>query len=407
MTEQKTRKIYYGYVIVLSSLLIQGVGIGSFVAYGVFFNSLALEFGWSRTTISGASSMAFLLMGFLGILAGHLNDRFGPRAIMTVTGIFLGCGYLLLSRLETASQLYLYYGLVAGIGLSGVDVIPLTTTARWFLRRRGTMTGLVKAGTGAGQLVIPLIAGLCITRLGWRSACVVIGLITMVFVIGAGRLLRRDRGETPGESNADRHSETGLSLQEALRNGPFWMLCTLNLLAASCMLIVMVHIVPHAIDMGMDTIKAAGVLSTIGGVSVLGRLSTGGAIDRIGTKKALIICLSILILSFLWLNISNKPWMMYLFGGIYGIAHGGTFTVLSPIVADLFGIRSHGALFGIVAFTGTVGGAVGPVLAGLIFDFTGSYNIIFMFMVLIASTSLLLAFPLRRTVAGKTLTPPP
>jgi len=398
MTQENNTRFSYSPVIFLACFFIQGVGIGSFVAYGVFFKPLLTEFGWSRAAVSGASSMAFLLMGFLGMLAGNLNDRFGPRAIMTLTGVFFGCSYLLLSQLQAIWQLYLFYGLVAGIGLSGIDVIPLTTTARWFVWRRGMMTGLVKVGTGAGQLTIPLIVGLCITHLGWRQAYGVLGLIVLVFIIGWGQFLRRDPGQlnrraadssrpTAGDAA---HSEIGLTLKEALKNGQFWMLCIINLLAVTCMLTILVHIVPHATDMGIDTVKAAGVLSTIGGVSMFGRLTVGIAIDRIGNKRCLMACLMILIISFLWLNMASGMWMMYLFAAVYGIAHGGIFTVMSPIVAELFGIRSHGAFFGIVAFGGTLGGAVGPVLAGLVYDVTHSYQLIFLSLVALAAVSLIL-----------------
>ena len=394
---------FYGYTIVAACFVIQGVGIGGYIAYGVFFPSLLDTFGWSRTTISGASSMAFLLMGLLGILAGTLNDRFAPRVIMTVTGVFLGCSYLLLSRLDAVWQLYVYFGLVGGIGLSGVDVVALSTTSRWFRARRGVMTGLVKVGTGAGQLVMPFLAGLCITGLGWRSAYLVIGLIVLVFLVAAGLLLRRDPAQMgqvpdgrphPGGS-FDSGAESGLAFAEALRSGSFWMLCALNFLAVASMFVILVHIVPHASDLGSATLQAAGILSTIGGVSMVGRLSVGFAIDRIGSRKCMQICLAILIASFIWLQVARDVWMLYSFAVVYGIAHGGIFTVISPIVAELFGIRAHGALFGIVVCGGTMGGAAGPVLAGLVFDLTRSYELIFMALIGLASVSLLLALFLK------------
>ena len=403
MTRRHNPQRFYGYTIVAACFLIQGIGIGSYIAYGVFFPSLLDAFGWSRTTISGAASMAFLLMGLLGILMGALNDRFAPRIIMTVTGIILGGSYLLLSRVNSAWQLYLYFGLLTGIGLSGIDVIALTTTSRWFAARRGVMTGLVKVGTGAGQLLLPFLAGVCITRLGWRSAYGIIGLIVLVFIVGAGLLLRRDpaqMGQVPdGRSNPHDGDttwmESGLSFAEALRTGPFWMLGALNLLAVASMFVIMVHIVPHATDLGIATLQAAGILSTIGGVSMLGRLSVGFAIDEIGSRKCMQICLVILIGSFIWLQVARDVGMLYAFAAIYGIAHGGIFTVISPLVAELFGIRSHGALFGIVAFGGTVGGAIGPLLAGLVFDLTRSYHLIFMALIGLASISLLLALLLK------------
>jgi len=278
--KQKQHGFFYGYIIVVACLLVQGIGVGSHVAYGVFFKPLVSEFGWSRATVSGASSMAFLLMGFLGILVGNLNDRFGPRMIMTISALFFGCGYLLLGQIDEVWQLYLAYGLVGGIGLSAVDVIPLTTTARWFLSRRGIMTGFVKVGTGAGQMMMPFLAGLCITNLGWRTASAIIGIIAVVFLMGAAQMLRRDPGQM-GQF-PDGHVKTsvaeafrpdgGLTLQQAIRNRQFWMLCIITLLAVSCMMTILVHIVAHATDIGIDTLKAAGILSTIGGVSMTGRM---------------------------------------------------------------------------------------------------------------------------------------
>jgi MFS family permease len=406
MGEKKTPKFFYGYVIVLACFLVQGIGVGAYIAFGVFFKPLLVEFGWSRAAISGASSMAFFLMGFLGILVGNLNDRFGPRIIMAVTGLFYGFGYFLFSQLNSVWELYLFYGLVVGIGLSSTDVISLTTTARWFVRRRGVMTGLVKVGTGAGQLVMPLLAGILILGYGWRYASVFIGIIVLVFIIGSGQLLRRDPSQMGQLTDGDRDpvaggvsaSEVGLSLQEALRSGRFWMVCIINLLAVYCLLTIIVHIVPHATDIGMEPIKAAGVLSTIGGVSMVGRLLTGIAIDRIGNKKSMIMCFVLMIASFSWLQVAGEMWMLYLFAVIYGLAHGGFFTVVSPIVAELFGIGSHGVLFGIVVFSGTVGGSIGPVVAGHIFDMVSSYQLVFLILVGVGVADLLLALFLKPAI---------
>ncbi|MDJ0811847.1 MAG: MFS transporter [Desulfobacterales bacterium] len=403
MSRRNQPQRFYGYTIVAACFVIQGIGVGSFIACGVFIPSLIDAFGWSRTMIAGASSMALLLMGFLGILTGALNDRFAPRIIMTVTGIILGSSYLLLSQMKAVWQLYLFLSLMAGIGLSSIDIIPLSTTSRWFVARRGVMTGLVKVGTGAGQLIMPFLAGIFITHLGWRNAYIIIGLIVLIFVVGAGQLLRRDPlqlGQVPdGRNNPhdgiESEAESGLTFAEALRSRPFWMLWALNLLAVASMFVILVHIVPHATDLGIATLPAAGILSTIGGVSMIGRLSVGFAIDWIGSPKCMQICLLTLVASFIWLQMAHDVWTLYAFAAIYGIAHGGIFTVISPIVAELFGIRSHGALFGIVVFGGAVGGAIGPVLAGLVFDLTRSYDLIFMALICLAALSLLLMLLLR------------
>jgi len=397
----------YGYVIVAACFGIQAIGVGTYVSYGVFFNSIASEFGWSRAAISGASSIAFFLMGLFGIFAGRLNDKIGPRDIMAVTGFLFGLGHLLMSRLGAIWQLYLFYGIIIGIGLSSVDVIALSTTARWFIRKRGIMTGIVKIGTGAGQFIMPLVASLLITSYGWRTSYIIIGAGVLLSLVAIAQLLRRDpsqisplpdcanniSGDKPGLAGE------GLSLGETVHTRQFWTICAVNLAIVFCFMTIIVHIVPHAQDIRISATKAAIVLSTIGGVSMAGRFISGIAIDRIGSKRAMVLCFILLIAGLLWLQIAKELWMLYVFAVIYGIAHGGYFTIMSPIVAEFFGLNAHGVLFGIVAFSGTIGGAIGPILAGYIFDVTAGYGLAFWLCTLMSASGLLLLLSLKQVDA--------
>jgi len=402
----KKPALFYGYIIVAGCFAIQATGIGTHIAFGVFFKPLLADFGWPRAALAGAHSLAFMLMGLLGIFVGRLNDRLGPRVVMTVTAVFFGLGLSLMSTADSLWQVYLFYGVVVGIGLSPVDVIALSTTARWFVRRRSMMSGIVKVGTGTGQLVIPLAASLLITTYGWRSSYVVIALFSMLMLAGAGQLLRRDPsqkgllpdGDTQTRSVGSPLGETGLSFHEALKTRQFWTICFINLTIMFSLMMILVHIVPHAIDLGFPATTAAGVLSTIAGASMVGRLLIGITADRAGIRACMIFCFTLLVLAFLWLRMAKELWMLYLFAGVYGIGHGGHFTLISPLVAEHFGIRSHGLLFGIVLFAGNVGGAVGPVLAGHLFDITGSYSSTFWICAVAGLTGLGLILSLRHKI---------
>jgi len=126
-----------------------------------------------------------------------------------------------------------------------------------------------------------------------------------------------------------------------------------------------------------------------------GRFVLGTASDRIGYKRAMIICFIMLIVSLLWLQVARGLWMLYLFALVYGFAHGGFFTLASPLTARLFGTKALGAIFGIVYFAGSTGGAIGPVLAGHIFDITQSYQLVFWILAGFGFIGLLLTLPLK------------
>ena len=384
-----THERFDGYRIVAAGFVIQGVIIGAMFAYGVFFRELEAEFGWSRTMISGASSLSFVVMGVLAIVAGKLNDKIGPRILITASALCFGIGYGAMSRLQAPWELFLFYGLLAGIGYSTHDVVTLSTITRWFVRRRGAMTGVVKVGTGVGQLLVPVIAAALIAAFGWRSAAFIIGAASMLILLVVAQLMRRDprsMGQHPdGVAIEGAHAptgagETGMSVAEAAGTRQFWILCAAQLTIFFCLLTVMIHIVPHATDLGIAPAVAATILSAIGGASIAGRLTIGMLADRLGGRRSLGVSFLVLLASFLLLQSAETAWMLFLFALIYGFAHGGFFTVMSPTLAEFFGTGSHGVIFGIVLFCGTIGGAAGPLLAGTLFDTTGSYETVFLIL---------------------------
>jgi MFS family permease len=306
--------------------------------------------------------------------------------------------------LETPWDLYLLYGVLVGIGFSTHDVITLSTVARWFVRRRGIMSGLVKVGTGTGQLVVPLIATVFIAAYGWRKAYLIIGVALLMTLLAAAQALRRDPegmgllpdgGGHQGPDVTNGQEAHSLTLSAAARKGPFWIICVAEFAIFFCLLTIIIHIVPHATDLALHPVAAAGVLATIGGVSMLGRIVMGVANDRLGGKRSLILCFVILICGLLWLQVAREAWMLFLFAAVYGFAHGGFFTVMSPTVAEFFGTGSHGLIFGIVLFSGTIGGAFGPIIAGTAFDLTGSYRMVFLMLAGLAALGLALITLLR------------
>ncbi len=405
-TTPTSKRPYYGYTIVAASFCMQGVSVGAMVSYGVFFSYLQQDFGWSRAFISGASSVVMIMMGALGILFGRMNDRLGPQRILLASGICLAGGYVLMSTLQAGWQLYVFYGLMVGIGLSTHDIVTLSTVARWFRSRRGLMTGLVKAGTGTGQFIIPIVASSLIALAGWRNAYVAIGLGILVVYVLAARLMKRSPAEMGLQpyghtgDNSKQGDASGVSFGVALRMPQLWLACLSYFCVIFGAITVLVHIVPHAIDGGMPERSAAALVSTIGAVSVAGRITMGTMSDRIGSRKTFMLCFVVLITALLWLQIASAGWMLFAFALVYGFAHGGFYTVMSPTVAEIFGLKSHGAIFGLIYFFGTLGGAFGPVVAGRLFDVQQTYTTAFWLLLALAVFGLIVMLRVRPVVSS-------
>ena len=397
---EETRKprFFYGYVIVAAGFSIMMIIHGIINTFGIFFNPLLAQFETSRAALSAASSLAFFTMGFAAILIGILADRFGPRVVLTTCAAIFGISYLLLSQASALWQVYLLF-IVIGIGFSPSDVVPLSIVVRWFVKKRGIMSGVMKVGTGLGMMVMPLIATILISAFDWRISYRILGTLVLVTVIPLTQLLRRDPYEMgllpDGKKQPDVQSpilaEGGLSFRESAYTRQLWIVYGFYVTILFCVQSILVHIVPHAVDLGISPTIAAGVASTLGGASMFGRIVMGFVGDRIGYKRAMSICFFILVIALSWLQFARETWMLFLFAAIYGFNHGGFFALISPLIAGLFGTRSQGTLLGIVIFSGTFFGSISPILTGRIFDITGSYQLAFLILLPVAIIGLILS----------------
>lgn len=400
-------RYYYGYVVVIVSFLILTVAWGIHNSFGVFLQPVLVEFGWTRAMTSSAFSLCTFLLGLLGIVAGRLTDKLGPRIVVTVCGLFLGLGYLLISQISAIWQLYIFYGVIIGTGIS-CGLVPLpSTVARWFVMRRGMMTGIIISGAGVGQMIMPPIAMLLISTYNWRASYIIIGLIALICIIPAAQFLKRDPaqmgllpyGEREGKKEDLRPSVDGFNLREAVHTTQFWVLCAMQFCHYFFVVTVLVHIVIYAIGLGISAASAANILAINGGGGVMGRIVMGSVADRIGNKRGLMIGFVLMSCAFLLFLAAKKLWLLYLCSIIFGFAYGNQRVLFSPIVAELFGLSSHGTILGITVFVGTIGGAVGPVVAGRIFDVTRSYELAFLMCALLSVTGLVLTLLLKKRCA--------
>ena len=404
---------FYGWVIVVASTILLTMQAGIFYGFGVFFKPVAADFGWNRALTSGVHSVLMLSHGFFAAPMGWLADRFGPAKVMVFCGFAMGLGLMLTSQINALWQFYLTYGLVVGMGVSGVMPVTTGTTARWFAKRRGLALGIVSAGVGLGTLIIVPMTERLIAAFEWSTAYFILGIVSWIVMIVSAVFLRRDP-EGMGyqaygvqrpltETNTDHSREishvvldTGISSQAAARTRPLWLLFCTYFLFGFCVQMVMVHLVNYATDLGITPLVAATLLSVVGIGSMLGRLAMGAASDRIGSSNALAICCLVLGISLLWLIFVREIWMFYLFAIIFGFAYGGEVPQIAALVGQLFGLRSVAALVGVVLIGLSIGGALGSLMGGRIFDVTGSYQIAFTIAVVVSVAALILVLTLRR-----------
>jgi MFS family permease len=386
-------RLYYGYVVVTAASIMMVMIWGTFNAFGVFFEPFIKEFGWTRAVTSGASALNTMIFGILCIFSAGLSERLGPRWIMTICGIILGLGYFLMAQLTSAVELYLYFGVFVAIGMT--PYIPLLSLVpQWFTTNRGRMNAIVLSGMGLGTMIVPAIASALISVWGWRSAYLVLSITTVMVMVAVSQFLRggpnlplNGKERRPSIGFTDQRNE-GSTLREAVCTKQFVLVCLLYFSFLFCVVSIMVHLVIHAIGLGIPATRAAFTLSLIGGACIVGMNVMGNIADRFSNKVGLGFSYSLMGWSLVWLIPSHSEWSFYIFSIAFGFAYGGMQVLFSPLVAELFGTRSHGVILAAGALVGSVGAAVGPIVAGYIFDSLGSYTIAFILCAMLAFAGL-------------------
>jgi MFS transporter, OFA family, oxalate/formate antiporter len=406
---------FYGWLMVIAGFLVLMVSWGCQFAFSVFLIPLTEHFGWTRANTAGVFSFNYLLFGAGSIFSGKLTERFGPRAVVGVGGALMGAGLLLSATIQNLWQLYLVYGVIIGLGASTTWGPLAATVSRWFIARRGLAMGIMSLGVSLGIMVLPPLSRSLITGLGWRMSFILLGLLTGLLVIGISLLLKRDpkeKGLSPYLENPRRSTEEKIpisslaagqdwSFSEALVTRTFWMIFAANLFWLIGFYMVSVHLAAYGTDLGLSPMAAAFAISLIGGGSIFGKLFMGFLSDRIGPQKVIVINMFIQGLSIFGLVASGSTTWIYLLAVLFGFAYGGIAPQLPVLTAQFFGLSSLGSILGALIFSGAVGGAIGPLLGGKIFDLSQSYLGSFSLAGVVVMVSLGLIFLLRPPCARR------
>ncbi|MBI2361527.1 MAG: MFS transporter [Deltaproteobacteria bacterium] len=389
--------IFYGWFIVAVSMLSAFLGAGlNNISMGVVLKPLSQDLGWTRTVTSGAITAGAILGGALAPLFGRLADRLGPRALLPAGAATVGLLALAVSQITEPWQFYVAYvparALVETV-TSGV--VPVTAVANWFYLKRPRAIGMVLMAIPMGSAALSLLYQSLILHSGWRSTFLVLGLLLWLFVVIPGALLLRrqpeDMGLVPdgseplrggGSSTADAmkqepDSEYSWRLREAVRTSTLWFIIASFTLWVIALGGIAFHLVAYLTDKGIGPVVAAGALSLFALAGALGNFAWGWLAERIDVRRLSGVTLLVSALAVLLLMEARAPLRAYGVAALLGLTARGGSVFSQVILARYFGRRSFGAISGVAEPFIKAGLGLGPLLAALAFDLTGSYRGIF------------------------------
>lgn len=409
--------LYYGWVIVAAAFLEHIISVGTFNSQGVFLKPILSDFGWSRGTVSGAFALAGVVAGLSAPFTGMLLDKYGPRVLLAGGGLLVAAGYLLTAQASSLLQFYAFVVVFQGIGRSSVSSGVIPVIPRWFEGKRGLTQGIVQAGGGLGTVVIPPVATYLVLSFGWQDAFLVLALGIALGYLALSRVFRRgpeDMGlhrQGSGDIQAGRsgpqprrhelQGRASFTLRQAFRTRALWQFVAIGLVVSFSQLLVMTHLVAHATDKGLSPVVAATFLSVVGASNMMGKLVMGPVSDRIGRRASMIISFSLAGAMLIWLLAAQEAWTFYAFAAVFGFAYGSWMPMFPSLTADLFGVGSLGAIYGIVRASTNLGGALGSYAGGYIFDLTHSYSYAFLTGTSLLGIGIILMLTLRPPPAPK------
>jgi MFS family permease len=346
-------------------------------AFGVFLTALGDEFGWSRTEVSLAFTLATLAAMLTMPLVGWLTDRYGARRPILVCVTLFGALYASLAALTPRLwHLYAVFLLLGLVG-SGTSAVPhASLISRWFTERRGLALGVAMCGTALGGVVWPSASQWLLTRFGWRNAYAVSGAAVLLAAVPLLWLwLREPAGAaaSPGRRAADEQAG-GMTRGEAARSGLLWLLLAAFFVISASIQACMIHLVPLLKDRGMTPASAAFAASLLGVAGMAGRLGTGWLLDLLPAERVPTLAFGLVAAGIFLLFAGAAGATSYLAAMLIGFGYGAESATIPFLVSRYFGLRSFGEIYSYLFITVPLGGALGPVLMGAGFDRTGSYS---------------------------------
>jgi MFS family permease len=361
-------------------------------AYGVFLPAIGETLNWSRSVLSGPYTVFIIVAGILGPVAGITVSRFGARKSIIFSNIIAVLGLLGMSQVRDVWQVYLFFSIMAGLGIAFGEFIPTTTVVNnWFIKRRSLAMGLLFASGGLGGFALPPLITLLISSLGWRWAWVCLAGIHLLLTVVMGGILIRSRPEDIGQvpdGIADACRQTNIDkpapgrvyqtavdwkVRDALRTPALWLMIVIFSATWFAMNMLTTHQVAYLQDLRFSPMMSATALGLTIGMSIIGRLICGALGMRFEGRYLAIIFLAGMALGIVALIYARGIAFVYLYSILTGIGFGGMVVLMPNLFGAYFGRTNYSQIIGWTMPIATVASAGSPALAGFLYDITGRY----------------------------------
>ena len=394
---------FYGWVVVSctmgSAMARQAAAVATL---SVFLVPMTDEFGWSRTGISGAVSLGGFLGAVIAPFIGPIFDRHGSRITLVTCALTVSMCTIGLANVETLVGFYVAFGIARMLFSTPFDLGTSSAIAKWFVRRRARAMAAMSTASGIGLAVMPLLVAVTIESHGWRAGWVVLAfVVVMVGVIPQWFLLVRQPedlglepdGRTTPQDRSSRHggelAEVSFTRAEALRTPALWLLMLFAISVYPVQAGISLHQAPFLIERGLSPAVAATVVGTFSISIALGSVLFGMSAHRFASRVALCAGAVLVTIGAMVMREVDGALLGYVSGALFGLGLGGLSTMLPVTLADYFGRAHYGAIRGVFLPVQVGGQAAGPLLAGVFYDATGSYDLgLTVFAVLSASAAL-------------------
>lgn len=411
------QKVKNRWLLVVGALLIQ-LCLGAIYAWGAFTTALQNPggvFKYSASQTSWIFSVGLLTFAVVMIMAGRWQDQYGPRAVATIGGVLLGAGYILAGFSGTSYPLMvIFIGVLGGAGIGMAYVCPIAACVKWFPDIKGLITGLAVAGFGAGAFFFVKMAGAwlhLIETQGVNGTFLIFGIIFMISVTAGAQLLSNPpAGWTPENWNPEESAAAGstsivnLTQGEIIKTTQFWMIWISFVFSAGCGLMVIKCLKNFGVlEGGLTAAVAGSALGLLALFNGLGRIVWGTLSQKLTAKRSVILmCLLQGVMMFFLLGMGSKSMTLAVAACWIGFNFGGNFALFPLLTLENFGPKNLGANYGAVFTAYGVGGILGPVMAGMVWDSMGTFKIAFIVAaiacILAAGISILLKPPKTESV---------